>query len=723
MKKWVILSAAVFSLLTAGAYVQFNTVDKLATKPIPQTKSENHSSIYKLELSRWGVYNDGTHPLKTTKGINSALQWAKKNGYKAFIIPDGTYLIAKGTKNEDSEASIVMVSDMDLLLSEKTILQKEANEYEDYSILYLGEDVKNVTVKGGTFLGDRDHHDYSKREGPESAGTHEWGYGIKIVGAENVVIDGVKAEKFTGDGIFVGGTTITGSSIMEPNLEVGSIDDKGNPVEAKGKIRTNNREVTNFDDPSYKSYKNIFFWLPDGITDGSKVDVYYYRKDGSFIKEDKQIEFYKGESFIPIGADYFRAVIDAPSTKGVKVDRMTVAISKNITIKNSEIGYNRRQGISLVGSEDVQIINNHIHHTNGTAPQSGIDIEPGFYLGKNTLIRGNRFTDNQIQVVLPYGENVQIEDNNFEQNIKNSIGVYAHKGFMGDVVLKGNTFIGSSLTLEADNAIVDSNQFKNGDVNLLGRNITFSNSTLSDTGLNVGNEEGQKISKIKIFHNKVHSEILFIGDKSIQLKEVDIKTKTKGKGAIYGPGNSKSIYDRLKVIASNREGTLLPAGTYSYCSFQTRGLEINNAGKYSLNNCVVKAKENLLVVESLYGKPDVTINNSELEVKENIGYGAAIYVLGAQNFKLLNSTILAKNNINNTPLIKIGPYGDPEPTKVFNVTIKGNLLQTKTDISALDTSNAGIAAPPYLVEDNTIYKAVLTLTEKDMNFNNKLITH
>ena len=102
----------------------------------------------------------------------------------------------------------------------------------------------------------------------------------------------------------------------------------------------------------------------------------------------------------------------------------------------------------MVGSDGVQIVNNHIHHTNGTAPQSGIDIEPEFYPGKNTIIHGKiRFTDNQIQVVLAYGENALIEDNHFEQDIKDSVGVYVHEGFSGEVIVKDNTFNGSDLTL------------------------------------------------------------------------------------------------------------------------------------------------------------------------------------------------------------------------------------------------------------------------------------
>ncbi|WP_318505173.1 hypothetical protein [Bacillus sp. T3] len=322
--------------------------------------------MYELELERWGVYNNGTHPLETTSGINSAIKWAKENGYKTFKIPDGTYLIAKGTQRGDLQSRINLVSDIDFLLSDKVVLQKESNDYEIYSVLYLGTNVKNVTIKGGTYRGDRDTHNYS------TGGTHEWGTGIDIVGAENVVVDGVKLENFTGDGVTVSGTTITGSTISESSVESGGIDDNGNLIAANGKIRTNNRTVTNFDNLSYQTYRNIYFWLPQGITSNSKVDIFYYRKDGTFIKSDKQLRYYSDESIIPDDADYFKAVFEASSTIGFKVSRMTVAISKNITIKNSDIGFNRRQGISLVGSDGVQIENNTIHNTNGTPRKAGL---------------------------------------------------------------------------------------------------------------------------------------------------------------------------------------------------------------------------------------------------------------------------------------------------------------------------------------------------------------
>ena len=178
-------------------------------------------SVYTLELEKWGIENDGTSPDETTKGINEAFKWAKENGYKTLEIPNGTYLIAKGLTAHDENARINMLSNMTLLMSEDTILQKETNGYEEYSVIHVGPGVKNVVIQGGTLIGDRDQHDYSGKSGDWSAGTHEWGHGINIVGGENITAAGVNIQKFTGDGIYIGGSTIGGSYITENDLEKG----------------------------------------------------------------------------------------------------------------------------------------------------------------------------------------------------------------------------------------------------------------------------------------------------------------------------------------------------------------------------------------------------------------------------------------------------------------------------------------------------------------------
>ena len=337
------------------------------------------------------------------------------------------------------------------------------------------------------------------------------------------------------------------------------------------------------------------------------------------------------------------------------------------------------------------------------------------------MIKGNTFTDNKIQVVLAAGENATIEENYFNQSVKGSIGVHVHQGFRGNVAVKNNSFNGSGLTLYTPNAIVDGNKFINGEVSILGNNSEFRNSTLVDASLSVGNAENQKVNNVSIEHNGVRPGVLYFGDQTVYLQDVNIKGKTNGKSIINGRGNIKNVYNRISVKDKDRKGTVLPAGTFNDCSFEAGEISINQAGKYILNDCSIKDKSNLLLVNSIHGKPDVTFNHSKFELTENIGYGAAIYILGAENFKLLNSKVLASNNTQTTPLIKIGPYGYPKATNVFGATFKGNIIKTKTAITGIDTSNAGTNAPSYRIEGNSLYKAKLNVTSKDININNKLI--
>ena len=89
---------------------------------------------------------------------------------------------------------------------------------------------------------------------------------------------------------------------------------------------------------------------------------------------------------------------------------------KHINILNNELVGNRRQGISIVGGQDVLIAGNEIHHTQGTSPQFGIDVESGIYSSKNIRIRANHFHHNRGgDIVNTDGHNVIVEDNILEQ--------------------------------------------------------------------------------------------------------------------------------------------------------------------------------------------------------------------------------------------------------------------------------------------------------------------
>lgn len=52
------------------------------------------------------------------------------------------------------------------------------------------------------------------------------------------------------------------------------------------------------------------------------------------------------------------------------------ATNENILVSNLRADNNRRQGISIITGKNVKVIDSVLTNTNGTAPQSGIDIEP-----------------------------------------------------------------------------------------------------------------------------------------------------------------------------------------------------------------------------------------------------------------------------------------------------------------------------------------------------------
>ncbi|WP_291857856.1 right-handed parallel beta-helix repeat-containing protein [Marinilabilia sp.] len=88
---------------------------------------------------------------------------------------------------------------------------------------------------------------------------------------------------------------------------------------------------------------------------------------------------------------------------------------KSIVIRENDIFDNRRQGISIVGGIDVLVEDNEIHHTHGTAPQFGIDIESEIYHSENITIRNNYFHHNKGGHIINFDAwDLVIEDNIME---------------------------------------------------------------------------------------------------------------------------------------------------------------------------------------------------------------------------------------------------------------------------------------------------------------------
>lgn len=111
------------------------------------------------------------------------------------------------------------------------------------------------------------------------------------------------------------------------------------------------------------------------------------------------------------------------------------AVPTNITICDSIIYNCRRQGISILCSDNLRIYNNHIYKISGTRPESTLDIEPW---NKNQIVQNVKIYNNKMeQYILIHNEmenlyNIQINDNILYKELdirdeKNVVEVYNNK--------------------------------------------------------------------------------------------------------------------------------------------------------------------------------------------------------------------------------------------------------------------------------------------------------
>ncbi|MFC0560078.1 right-handed parallel beta-helix repeat-containing protein [Halalkalibacter alkalisediminis] len=562
--------------------------------------------VYTLELERWNIHNDESHPIETTKGFNEALNWASENGDIIFEVPAGNYLI-------DKDFRINMVSNMTFKLDDETVLQKETNGYERYELLYIGPGIENVTLIGGIYMGDRDTHDYSGKDNEHSAGTHESGCGILAEGAIGLTVENVKAVSFTGDGLCVGGTSQLINELSESDFKFGGLDENGNLIYDTTKIRTKDIEKTNFTNGIFENQRTFQFSLPRNLSSEVTFDVYFFNAEDIFLSHvtDQKIGWDLIE--VPVDADYYYAVFDTDAIEDVYVEFWNKVISKDVTVKNSEFAYNRRQGITVGGAENVLIENNEIHNISGTAPQSGIDVEGG--VGENGLpnenikIRDNNFYNNAAyDVILFDGKNAIVENNYLGS--KGAIGLAISEPFSGATV-KNNTFDGSRIVAYYDAEFID-NVMNDSYTYFTGPNITIDGMILTDSKFSISSKVpfGVTASNILIKNNKKNDSGLTVWDQPVHLTNITIEGQSTLRN-LTGGVEEGSIFDNLKVIGYNSTyGLDLPRGTYNNCVFEAGeggsvGPVINQEGKYEFNDCTFVG-----------GNPHVANDKADVTIKQ-----------------------------------------------------------------------------------------------------------
>ncbi|MHA6485035.1 right-handed parallel beta-helix repeat-containing protein [Paenibacillus sp. strain BS8-2] len=689
------------------------------TLPVGANEVNYQENAHVIDLKRWGIANNGTKPVETTKGINRALAWAHKSGITAITLPPGIYMV-------DKNSHIEMVPHMLFELSDKVTIQKETNNKENYVLMKVGFGDDNVTIRGGIYKGDKDTHDYSKKESPHTPGTHESGYGISVVGARNLTIENVTSTHFTGDGLGIGAHGTLVRDLYENSFVSGGIDDKGKFIANANQIRTT--KPLKFDHAIFKDRRE--FELANPIKLKRTFHIYFYTSKNVWISSIRNVNA-RDILQIPDGASYAHLVFDQPSFKDAYIEQWNRALSENIVVQDSEFAYNRRQGITIGGADGILIMNNELHHMKGTMPQSGIDVEGGFgengNRNLNIIIKNNQFHNNaSYDVILYDGKDAIIEGNHLAS--KGAIGLAVSPPFTGAIV-RDNHFDGSRIIAYHDVTFLN-NRLNNSFTTLEGPRIHIDGMEVTDGILSINAQTAYGVTAQNVTikgESKKADAGLVLNGKKVNLSNITIIGESKLR-TVSGAVEPGSMIEGLKVIGYNSTyGVSLPPATYKNCTFEgaegatTGAIGMSIGGKYVFDGCSFKVSRTAMQgLIADHPKLDLTVRNSSFQ---SFGNGSPISVQAAANVLLENNKIIANQlTKEKVELIKLNDYWKrTEKHDILKAVIKGNTITSNLASVGISTVYSGVGAPAYSVTNNKLEGAVLALKDNDKTSDNEII--
>lgn len=185
--------------------------------------------------------------------------------------------------------------------------------------------------------------------------------------------------------------------------------------------------------------------------------------------------------------------------------------TNNINIKNCNIHDNRRQGISVISGNNIQIYNNEIYNIGGTPPHTGIDLESNgrWQRISNIAIENNKMYNlksNRAISINAYVDNVNISNNEihggiYGQYIEDYVSItgnimmdgsifieYKEQNFINNLMIKENELNNITITIEGSKqAEIDNNVIKGN------KNIQFFSSNCIITNNHIESNENKQI--------------------------------------------------------------------------------------------------------------------------------------------------------------------------------------------------------------------------------------
>ncbi|GIM28724.1 hypothetical protein CPJCM30710_13900 [Clostridium polyendosporum] len=459
------------------------------------TSNNNVGNAYEIELTRWGIFNDGTNAVQTRAGINNALNWASQNGYNEVILSSGVYLVDVQYERNGTFASgsIQIPSNMVFKMGKDTVVKMQPNTSPWY-LIFGFKYTHDITVRGGKVVGDRNEHATELKVFMEPGGVNADG----TLNNDPTKIRSTIINRRDNIGLLSFWRAHPSSHIKTSVYSFYQYDNNMKFVN----FRTNG----DFNSPSGRGWfgtidevnKMIIVVSVQAIdptwSDPTNVNRPYITIDNQYYTHEsghgfgmyasKNICIDNVEVCDMTGDGFDVSYIYKNFDLGEKYSFDEA--SEHTVIQNCDIYNCRRQGISVTGGNNVHILNNKIHHINGTLPSYGIDLEvmegtmnirrapdpldpsaPFLRVNEDIFINNNIFYNNaRGDITNPDGWNVFITNNHFK-----SPSLATVSGFGKKMIISNNIFDkGTSLWTESsiEDLIVSNNILVSANFNFRG---------------------------------------------------------------------------------------------------------------------------------------------------------------------------------------------------------------------------------------------------------------
>ncbi|ARV43521.1 hypothetical protein BCV50_00260 [Bacillus subtilis] len=416
---------------------------------------------YTLEVEKYGISSDITQADRTTDGFNRALLDAVEIGYPEIYIPRGIYYIDAVNKESalkpEEGAGIIVPGNITIIKHPQAEFRVVPNSSFGYSCFYIGE-VENVTLRGGKIRGERYQHDFTGHGDFEKKETHEWGYGINVHGARNVVIEGVDIADCTGDCIMVNAQGMLNVS-WTTYRPARNVTIRGCKLDG---ARRNNISVTGGEDVKIENNEITNAGINDGCKPMFGIDIEGYGEGDIDYEEPRNVKI-TNNTFIGNVAQSvcnfsgYEVVIDGNhSDNSISYGYGTDTVIANNTLVRKDKKYTAITGLGVsagFNGNNATITGNTIKGFS-----SGIDVR-----GADVTVSGNTITElsaDGIALATFEAKNVQFSNN----TVHHTTGKHCCARNSSDVTFENNKLNGSDITaieiIDSDNVIAESNKIK-----------------------------------------------------------------------------------------------------------------------------------------------------------------------------------------------------------------------------------------------------------------------